>query len=170
MFRSTLHSHWLFRTFSRGVKLMGLTSSVSKQKPTPTLPNSAAANQDTKSTQTQRTADTKATCRPKSHIVFLKTHKTASSSILNILYRYGESRNLTFALPVRKRSQLFYPLFFASHFVEGVASRSLKHFHIMCNHMRFRKSEVSVIRTWSRLCLSATVWSVTAKMIRAKQC
>ncbi|XP_035536233.1 galactose-3-O-sulfotransferase 2 [Morone saxatilis] len=88
---------------------------------------------------------TKATCHPKSHIVFLKTHKTASSTILNILYRYGESRNLTFALPLNKHSQLFYPFFFASHFVEGVSSRSVREFHIMCNHMRFRKSEVAKV-------------------------
>lgn len=87
----------------------------------------------------------KATCQPKSHIVFLKTHKTASSTILNILYRYGESRNLTFALPLNKHSQLFYPFSFASHFVEGVNSRSVREFHIMCNHMRFRKSEVSLV-------------------------
>ncbi|XP_023838736.1 galactose-3-O-sulfotransferase 2-like [Salvelinus sp. IW2-2015] len=82
------------------------------------------------------------TCRPKNHIVFLKTHKTASSTILNILYRYGDSRNLTFALPLNMHSQLFYPFFFASHFVEGVRSRSVKKFHIMCNHMRFRPPEV----------------------------
>lgn len=89
--------------------------------------------------------NTKATCHPKSHIVFLKTHKTASSTILNILYRYGESRNLTFALPLNKHSQLYYPYLFASQFVEGFSSRRLREFHIMCNHMRFRKSEVSFI-------------------------
>ncbi|KAK5869097.1 hypothetical protein PBY51_010056 [Eleginops maclovinus] len=88
---------------------------------------------------------TKATCHPKSHIVFLKTHKTASSTILNILYRYGESRNLTFALPLNKHSQLFYPFLFASNFVEGVSSRSVREFHIMCNHMRFRKYEVAKV-------------------------
>ncbi|XP_015810467.3 galactose-3-O-sulfotransferase 2 [Nothobranchius furzeri] len=87
----------------------------------------------------------KETCVPKSHIVFLKTHKTASSSILNILYRYGESRNLTFALPRNKHSQMFYPTFFASRFVEGFNSRCGRDFHIMCNHMRFRKSEVSKV-------------------------
>ncbi|KAM7399903.1 hypothetical protein PAMP_019140 [Pampus punctatissimus] len=92
-----------------------------------------------------RSEHTKATCQPKSHIVFLKTHKTASSTILNILYRYGESRNLTFALPLNKHSQLFYPFSFASHFVEGFSSRSVREFHIMCNHMRFRKSEVSKV-------------------------
>ncbi|XP_045930010.1 galactose-3-O-sulfotransferase 2 [Micropterus dolomieu] len=88
---------------------------------------------------------TKATCHPKSHIVFLKTHKTASSTILNILYRYGEINNLTFALPLNKHSQLFYPFIFASHFVEGVSSRRVREFHIMCNHMRFRKSEVAKV-------------------------
>ncbi|XP_040903233.1 galactose-3-O-sulfotransferase 2 isoform X2 [Toxotes jaculatrix] len=88
---------------------------------------------------------TKATCQPKSRIVFLKTHKTASSTILNILYRYGESRNLTFALPMNKHSQLFYPFFFASHFVEGISSGSVREFHVMCNHMRFRKSEVAKV-------------------------
>ncbi|XP_052471762.1 galactose-3-O-sulfotransferase 2 isoform X1 [Carassius gibelio] len=81
-------------------------------------------------------------CQPRNHIVFLKTHKTASSTILNILYRYGESHNLTFALPVKMQSQLFYPIFFAAHFVEGVRSRSVKEFHILCNHMRFRSQEV----------------------------
>ncbi|KAG9337558.1 hypothetical protein JZ751_028575 [Albula glossodonta] len=65
-------------------------------------------------------------CQPKTHIVFLKTHKTASSTILNILYRYGDSRNLTFALPLNKHSQLFYPMYFAAHFVEGFRSRAVK--------------------------------------------
>ncbi|XDV31851.1 hypothetical protein PO909_002800 [Leuciscus waleckii] len=82
------------------------------------------------------------TCQPKNHIVFLKTHKTASSTILNILYRYGDSHNLTFALPLNMHSQLFYPAFFAAHFVEGVRTRSVKEFHILCNHMRFSSHEV----------------------------
>ncbi|XP_077063915.1 galactose-3-O-sulfotransferase 2 [Siphateles boraxobius] len=82
------------------------------------------------------------TCQPKNHIVFLKTHKTASSTILNILYRYGDSHNLTFALPLNMHSQLFYPTFFAAHFVEGVRTRSVKEFHILCNHMRFSSQEV----------------------------
>ncbi|XP_009290178.1 galactose-3-O-sulfotransferase 2 isoform X2 [Danio rerio] len=87
-------------------------------------------------------ADNSVTCQPKNHIVFLKTHKTASSTILNILYRYGDSHNLTFALPLNMHSQLFYPAFFATHFVEGVRTRSVKEFHILCNHMRFSSPEV----------------------------
>lgn len=83
-----------------------------------------------------------ATCQPKNHVVFLKTHKTASSTILNILYRYGDTHNLTFALPLNRHSQLYYPHFFMSYYVEGVRSRRVAEFHIMCNHMRFRGTEV----------------------------
>ncbi|KAK3531355.1 hypothetical protein QTP70_018161, partial [Hemibagrus guttatus] len=82
------------------------------------------------------------TCQPTNHVVFLKTHKTASSTILNILYRYGDTHNLTFALPVNMHSQLYYPNFFMSHFVEGMKSHRVTKFHIICNHMRFRGPEV----------------------------
>ncbi|XP_041120599.1 galactose-3-O-sulfotransferase 2-like [Polyodon spathula] len=81
-------------------------------------------------------------CQKKTHIVFLKTHKTASSTILNILYRFGDARNLTFALPHGKYNQLFYPFYFAAFFVEGFRSKTIKEYDIMCNHMRFHISEV----------------------------
>lgn len=90
----------------------------------------------------KRPGPTSVECQPKKHIVFLKTHKTASSTILNILYRFGDSHNLTFALPLNMQSQLFYPAFFATHFVEGIRTRSVKEFHILCNHMRFNSQEV----------------------------
>ncbi|XP_061639068.1 galactose-3-O-sulfotransferase 2 [Phyllopteryx taeniolatus] len=106
-------------------------------------PNASSSSNAVKENNT--TVYTERKCLPSSHIVFLKTHKTASSTILNILYRYGESRNLTFALPRNKQKQLFYPHFFASHFVEGCSSRNVKEFHIMCNHMRFRKAEVAKV-------------------------
>jgi len=32
-------------------------------------------------------------------IVFVKTHKTGSSTLANIMYRFGEKRNLKFMLP-----------------------------------------------------------------------
>lgn len=39
------------------------------------------------------------TCSPVTHLLFLKTHKCASTTVQNILFRFGYSRNLTFALP-----------------------------------------------------------------------
>ncbi|XP_017347154.1 galactose-3-O-sulfotransferase 2 isoform X1 [Ictalurus punctatus] len=105
-------------------------------------PQSSGPRHDGKQTSSFLTSDRNGTCQPKNHVFFLKTHKTASSTILNILYRYGDTHNLTFALPVYMHSQLYYPHFFMSHFVEGMKSRRVTEFHIMCNHMRFRGPEV----------------------------
>lgn len=38
-------------------------------------------------------------CLPQHHVMFLKTHKCASSTVQNIFLRYGYKNNLTFALP-----------------------------------------------------------------------
>ncbi|KAK8735426.1 hypothetical protein OTU49_005382 [Cherax quadricarinatus] len=38
-------------------------------------------------------------CLPHHHIMFLKTHKCASTTVQNIFLRYGYTHNLTFALP-----------------------------------------------------------------------
>ena len=80
-------------------------------------------------------------CQPHTHIMFLKTHKTASSTVLNMLYRFGEERNLRFALPLGY--QLGYPLPFNAHRVKGYRGPRAVEFHIMGNHMRFNKPEVS---------------------------
>ncbi|KAL4647123.1 hypothetical protein GN956_G7791 [Arapaima gigas] len=100
---------------------------------------------DPGSNRSRTTLAGSAGCRPKNHIMFLKTHKTASSTILNILYRYGDRMNLTFALPRGQRSQLFYPLVFSAHFVEGFPLYGGRPFDIMCNHMRFAPHEVQRI-------------------------
>ncbi|XP_061493699.1 galactose-3-O-sulfotransferase 2-like [Rhineura floridana] len=83
------------------------------------------------------------TCKPKTHIVFLKVHKSASSTVMNILFRFGETRNLTFALPVNGASQLYYPHYFTAAVVEGFSPDKDPQFHIMCHHMRFFQPEVA---------------------------
>ncbi|KAM6908858.1 galactose-3-O-sulfotransferase 4 [Xenentodon cancila] len=82
-------------------------------------------------------------CRPHTHIMFLKTHKTASSTVLNMLYRYGEEHSLRFALPLGY--QLGYPLPFNAHRVKGYRGPGAIEFHIMGNHMRFNKPEVEKV-------------------------
>ncbi|KAM9313972.1 galactose-3-O-sulfotransferase 4 [Pholidichthys leucotaenia] len=82
-------------------------------------------------------------CRPHTHIMFLKTHKTASSTVLNMLYRFGEERNLRFALPLGY--QLGYPLPFNAHRVKGYRGPRAVEFHVIGNHMRFNKIEVEKV-------------------------
>eukprot|EP00079_Xenopus_tropicalis_P030287 XP_012826101.1 PREDICTED: galactose-3-O-sulfotransferase 2-like [Xenopus tropicalis] len=81
-------------------------------------------------------------CKAITNIFFLKTHKTASSTIMNILLRYGEFHNLTFALPLYNNSQFLYPKYFSASFVDGFSARSKDTYHIMCHHMRFLLTEV----------------------------
>lgn len=82
-------------------------------------------------------------CRPRTHVMFLKTHKTAGSTILNILYRFGEARNLTFALPAAY--QFGYPLLFNTRRVKFYTPLKPQEYHIICNHMRFFRPQVEKI-------------------------
>ncbi|MEE6514728.1 hypothetical protein FKM82_023061, partial [Ascaphus truei] len=79
-------------------------------------------------------------CRPRHNLMFLKTHKTGSSTILNILFRYGQGHDLRFAFP-RGRNDFNYPDYFQRWQVEGYRPGAC--FNVICNHLRYRHSEVS---------------------------
>ncbi|XP_426689.4 galactose-3-O-sulfotransferase 2 [Gallus gallus] len=84
-------------------------------------------------------------CKPKTNIVFLKVHKSASSTVMNILFRFGEMHNLTFAFPLRGGHQLFYPHHFMARFVQGFSPGKPPQFNILCHHMRFLRPEVQKV-------------------------
>ncbi|XP_037544383.1 galactose-3-O-sulfotransferase 3-like [Nematolebias whitei] len=76
--------------------------------------------------------------KPKhTNIVFLKTHKTASSTLQNILFRFTENNNLKMAMPVlRCDVQFCYPQFFSSKFVQPETLPA----NMITSHMRFNKT------------------------------
>ncbi|KAI5629061.1 galactose-3-O-sulfotransferase 3 [Silurus asotus] len=79
--------------------------------------------------------------RPVKHtnVVFLKTHKTASSTVQNIFFRFAERNNLTVGLPVTPCDHQFcYPRLFSSHFVHPHTLPP----NIVTNHLRFSRSEL----------------------------
>ncbi|KAM8747582.1 galactose-3-O-sulfotransferase 3 [Acanthopagrus schlegelii] len=78
--------------------------------------------------------------KPKhTNVAFLKTHKTASSTMQNLLFRFAERNNLTVALPVQACSHQFcYPHSFTSHFVHPHTLPP----NIITNHMRFNRAEL----------------------------
>ncbi|XP_056426174.1 galactose-3-O-sulfotransferase 4 [Hyla sarda] len=80
------------------------------------------------------------TCHPRRHVMFLKTHKTAGSTILNLLHRFGDRNKLSFALPIKY--QFNYPSSFQAHRVKGYNASTKPHYDIMCHHMRFNYPEV----------------------------
>ncbi|XP_074167704.1 galactose-3-O-sulfotransferase 4 isoform X2 [Sminthopsis crassicaudata] len=82
-------------------------------------------------------------CNPQKQLVFLKTHKSGSSSVLSLLHQYGDRHSLRFALPVRY--QFGYPKFFQATSVKGYLPHGggpQPTFHILCHHMRFNLPEV----------------------------
>ncbi|CAL8377936.1 unnamed protein product [Gadus morhua 'NCC'] len=73
------------------------------------------------------------------HVAFLKTHKTASSTMQNLLFRFAERHNLTVALPIQSCGHQFcYPRTFTSHFVHPHTLPP----SIVTNHMRFSRAEL----------------------------
>ncbi|XP_070551501.1 galactosylceramide sulfotransferase-like [Ptychodera flava] len=74
-------------------------------------------------------------CQPQNNIVFLKTHKTGSSTIQNIFFRYGEKHNLTFALPKRSNIAGWPSLFHPGYLRDGVPK--FKKYNIFAIHCRF---------------------------------
>lgn len=66
-------------------------------------------------------------------VVLLKTHKTGSSTLQNILFRYGLLRNLSFALPQGDRASFYWPIEFHRRFV--MRQRGVSEFHIVGHHM-----------------------------------
>lgn len=78
-------------------------------------------------------------CSAKVNIMYLKTHKTGSSTLLNILLRFGQKHNLKFAFPKGRND--FYPSPFQVSQVKDYRPGDC--FNIICNHMRFNHHEVA---------------------------
>jgi len=86
----------------------------------------------------------RADCNHQENIVFLKTHKTASSTIQNIFFRYGLKNSLRFALPEKgwKSHLLGYP----SPFQRSFLQQPEKTPNILTNHVRFSSNISSTIK------------------------
>ncbi|XP_034648756.1 galactosylceramide sulfotransferase-like, partial [Trachemys scripta elegans] len=78
--------------------------------------------------------------RPPPNVVFVKTHKTGSSTLQNILFRLGERHNLTVAFP-RYTYQFAYPQRFAPAFVEPLPPGAAR-YNLLLSHLRLAAGEV----------------------------
>ena len=75
-------------------------------------------------------------CRPSLHVLFLKTHKTGSSTITNILNRFAVTRNLTMLLPRQKESYNFQ---WPNKFRLSAAAATFARPNILANHARYSR-------------------------------
>lgn len=90
------------------------------------------------------TNETDDTCSPATKIFFLKTHKTGSSTIQNILLRFGEDNELNFALPRGSAAHTFpYNDKLALNMVRP--SKKGNDFDILLNHLHYNEYAVDRI-------------------------
>ncbi|XP_071822376.1 galactosylceramide sulfotransferase-like isoform X1 [Apostichopus japonicus] len=82
-------------------------------------------------------------CSPKQKIVFIKTHKTASTTTASIFERYGYYRNLTFV--TGKRHVLSFAGKFNRKNVLPFPKMKKKTFDILANHARYDRKEMSLL-------------------------
>lgn len=77
-------------------------------------------------------------------ILFIKTHKTGSSTITNILNRYGDLRELTIALPAGGDYRFQWPSRFRWTYVDLLRLDG-ETANILCNHARYNRKEMDII-------------------------
>lgn len=70
--------------------------------------------------------------------MFLKTHKTASTAVQNILLRYADKNKLTVGLSQTYDIRFHY----GKKFQEGYVAKSKTPINILCHHMVFNEPEV----------------------------
>ncbi|XP_072016905.1 uncharacterized protein [Amphiura filiformis] len=83
------------------------------------------------------------TCNPKTSIVFIKTHKTGSSTAVSIFQRFGHHRNLLFALP--RRNHVFQKQLFSRRFIQPWPvefAKSHPYYDMLVNHAIYYRPEL----------------------------
>ncbi|KAL1474498.1 hypothetical protein MTO96_037929, partial [Rhipicephalus appendiculatus] len=84
-------------------------------------------------------------CVPRKNIVFLKTHKCASSTVMNILLRYGTEHGLNFVLPKSRFSHYIgHPQFFSRRLVADISQYNMT-YNILTHHTRYNDNEVRAL-------------------------
>ena len=75
-------------------------------------------------------------CKPKNNIAFIKTHKTGSTTITNILNRYGDLRDLNVVIPASGHMRFSWPRLFHWSSVDLLRMEG-RPGNILCNHARY---------------------------------
>lgn len=76
---------------------------------------------------------------PFTNVAFLKTHKTGSSTMSNIMLRFADTHNLTVGLPLEGKWELGgYPAYIDKQLIDP----QLEHYNVLGHHFRFSKDKL----------------------------
>ena len=81
-------------------------------------------------------------CKPVNYVFLLKTHKTGCTTLPEILYRYGDDRNLTFVLPAGSGTPFNWPQRFLLSEAKPLHVEQGK---ILNVHIRYNKGPVNLL-------------------------
>lgn len=90
--------------------------------------------------RTGLSSDCRGCCRPALNVFLLKTHKCASSTVQNVLMRFGDRRNLSFALP-QGGNYFGHPKSFTMSMIPPDMVPPWG-FNIFCHHVRFGSDDL----------------------------
>ncbi|KAL1433682.1 hypothetical protein MTO96_012220 [Rhipicephalus appendiculatus] len=90
-------------------------------------------------------ANASESCVPRKNIVFLKTHKCASSTVMNIFLRYGTEHGLNFVLPKSHFTHYIgHPDLFSRRLVADIRPYNMS-YNILTHHTRYNHEEVHAL-------------------------
>ncbi|KAG9330636.1 hypothetical protein JZ751_023536, partial [Albula glossodonta] len=78
-------------------------------------------------------------CSPKRHVMFLKTHKTGSTTVQNVMLRYIDKANLTLAVPQEHRVTFVETKMFSPKYIRNY--KAGKTYDVITHHLRFNPKE-----------------------------
>ena len=81
----------------------------------------------------------KSQCTPVENVIFLKTHKTGSSTVANVMYRYAKSNSMKVALP-KCEHRFCFPLKFHQNFLYRHHENDT--YNMLFNHAVFHKQNM----------------------------
>merc|ERR1711892_69444 len=117
---------------------------VSRTTITESLSKPTIASQRFTTSFNQTTNKTTQCTEPHQKVVFLKTHKTASSTVQNTFFRYGDKHGLNFALPKNNGARFSYPNRLQAGLIKSLESEN-DEIDILCNHAVANKNMRQII-------------------------
>ncbi|KAG9329993.1 hypothetical protein JZ751_028293, partial [Albula glossodonta] len=82
-------------------------------------------------------------CSPKRHVMFLKTHKTGSTTVQNMMLRYIDKANLTLAVPQEHRVTFVETKMFSPKYIRNY--KAGKTYDVITHHLRFNPKELKKV-------------------------
>merc|ERR1719233_2565671 len=87
----------------------------------------------------------KKSCIPTKKLIFAKTHKTGSTTLQNIVFRFGEKNKLIFVLPKIKSHRFSLKSHFTIQMAELFSQNENVVFDIFAAHSRWNLAQVKIL-------------------------